>query len=190
MNEKQTIIFEADPRPVEVEYRIDSFRPNKVSDAFARAIPKDLQGLIVDDIGSGGGVLAIIEANRGAREVRSVEPADANYLLLCRNIKRNKVENIVRAYQGEFFDPISHLERADLISADVSGIPEIFARTLGWYPQGIPTGGEKGSEITCELLRRAPYNMKLDGKLYFPTANDLLDANEILQLARDHFEVV
>lgn len=76
---------------------------------------------------------------------------------------------------------------ADIIIADVSGIPEIFGRTMEWYPQGIPTGGSKGSEITCELLRRAPRYMKENSRLYFPTADDLLDADEILDVAHENF---
>ncbi|MDP2925393.1 MAG: hypothetical protein Q8N99_03410 [Nanoarchaeota archaeon] len=188
--ETEVIAFDIYPKKVDVEYRNDSFRPNRVSEAFLKAIPKNLDGLVVDDIGSGGGVIAIIEANRGALEVRAVEPADANYKLLVRNIERNVLQDRITAYQGVFFDPIAHLPRADLISADVSGIPEILSRALGWYPEGIPTGGPKGTEITCELLRRAPKFLKTDGKLYFPTANDLLDAEEILQVARDNFKVV
>jgi hypothetical protein len=172
---------------VHIEINPDSFRPNRVSEAFARAIPRDLSNLIVNDIGAGSGVLSIIEAKRGAREVRAVEPADANYALLCRNIIRNNVQGIVTPYQGFYFDPIENLPKADIISADVSGIPETCARALGWYPKGIPSGGAKGSEITLGLLPRAGRHMQQNGKLYFPTANDLLDADEIFTLARQHF---
>jgi hypothetical protein len=186
----EVIRFNAYPTDVEVEYRLDSFRPNRVSDSFANAMPKDLTNLVVDDIGSGGGILAIVSAKRNALEVRAVEPADANYQLLVNNIRKNGCEKVVIPYQGVYFDPIKQLPKADMISADVSGIPEIFARALGWYPEGIPTGGPKGSEITCELLRRAPYYIKEEGKLYFPTADDLLNADEILEVARDSFKYV
>ncbi len=186
----ELIQFSDDVLTLEVEYDSNSFRPNRVSKAFANAMPKDLTSLVVDDIGSGGGVLAIIEAKRGAREVRAVEPAPANFELLVRNIQRYGYGGIIRAYKGVFFDPLKYLAKADIISADVSGIPETFGRALGWYPEGIETGGEKGTEITCELLRRAPYYIKRNGRLYFPTANDLLDAEEILQVARENFGYV
>jgi hypothetical protein len=186
--DSEIITFDAYPRKAEVEYRMDSFRPNRVSEAFLEAIPKDLTGLIVDDIGSGGGVIAIVEGYRGAKEVRAVEPADANFSLLLKNIEKNNLQGIIKAYQGKYFDPIKDHTKADIISADVSGITDTFARALGWYPDGIPTGGDDGTEITCELLRRAPKYIKPDGRLYFPTANDLLDYNKILDIAKENFE--
>jgi hypothetical protein len=192
-NSSETIYlpFKAEPGiEIEVEYNIDAFRPNRVSEHFAKAIPVDLEGLIVDDIGSGGGVLAIIEARRGAREVRAVEPALTNYKLLLKNIQRNVNPGIIRPYNGVFFDPIWDLLPADIISADVSGIPETVARALGWYPEGVPTGGQKGSEVTCELLKRSPRYLKETGKIYFPTANDLLNANEIIEVARENYRCV
>jgi hypothetical protein len=186
----EVIKFKAYPEDIEVEYRSDSFRPNRVSEAFADAVDKDLSGLIVDDVGAGGGTIAIIEGKRNAKEVRAIEKAHPNYCLLEGNIKRNNLVGKVIPFEGAFFDPILTLPPADIITADVSGIPEIVGRALGWYPEGIPTGGDKGTEITCELLRRAPYHIKKNGKLYFPTADDLLDAEEILEIARKNFEVV
>jgi len=169
-----------------------SFRPNRVTQSFLDSLPKNLDGLVCDDIGSGTGVIAIIEAYRGARLVNAVEPASENYKLLNQNIARqnSNVNGRINTHQGEYFDPLQGSEKPDIITADVSGIPETFGRSLRWYPPGIATGGVKGSEITCELLRRAPYRIKEDGLLLFPTADDLLDSEEILEAARDNFESV
>jgi len=189
-SETEIIRFQTLNRKIEIEVNPKAFRPNRVSRAFIEALPKNLESYVIDDIGSGTGILALEAAYRGARKVRAVEPAKENYTLLVRNISRHNMENIITPYQNVYFNPIKEQEKADIIIADVSGIPDIFARALGWYPEGVPTGGDEGYEITCELLKRAPKYLKETGKLFFPIANDLLDENKILDAARQNFRNV
>ena len=183
----ETVSFKIDDSSVEIYACPNSFRPNRVSEAFISSLPEDLSGKVVYDIGAGSGVIAIAEALRNAKIVHAVEPAQTNYELLVANIKKLGLEDKIIPYQGKYFDPLGSVEYADVISADVSGIPDVFGRALGWYPQGVDTGGKEGYEITCELLKRAPEHIKDDGMLLFPTAKDLLDAEVILEAARNSF---
>lgn len=167
-----------------------SFRPNRVTENFLDALDLDLSGKVVYDIGSGTGVIALGEAYRDAKIVYAVEPSLANFELCKKNIENHGLEDKIIPLNCEYFSLLNEVPKADRISADVSGIPNKAGRGLGWYSNDVNPGGAKGSEITCELLIRAPNYLKKDGKLYFPTADDLLDANEILDIARDNFEVV
>jgi hypothetical protein len=186
----EIIRFNTGCKDVEMHTSPNSFRPNKVSEAFLKTLPQTLEGMMVYDIGSGGGIIAIGEAHRGAKEVHAVEPASANYNNLIKNVSMQRLDGVIIPHLGEYFYPLRDIEKADVITADVSGIPETFGRALGWYPQGINTGGSQGYEITCELLKRAPDHIKKNGVLFFPTANDLLDYNKILDIAKAGFNRV
>lgn len=186
----ETVPFTINGEKIEIYSSPNSFRPNRVSDGFVRGLPSNLTGKIAYDIGAGSGIISIAEAMKGSRIVYAVEPADANYELLLKNIRKLGLEKTIIPYQGKYFDPLTEVEKADIITADVSGIPDTFGRALDWYPEGIDTGGKEGYEITCELLRRAPRHIKPTGMLLFPTANDLLDYEKILEVARRSFSKV
>lgn len=185
--EYEVDLFDIGNRKVEICRSAKSFRPNRVTTAFIQGLPDSLEGKVVYDIGSGTGVIAIAEALRGAKVVHAVEPADVNYEILLKNCKDLGLEEKIITYNEEYFNPLNNVEKADVITADVSGIPKIFGRALGWYSDRVKTGGENGYEITCELLKRARDYMKSDAILLFPTADDLLDANKILEVAYENF---
>ena len=179
--------FNMDGMDVEMYTSSNSFRPNRVSVAFIQGLPENLEGKLTYDIGAGTGIISKGTISKNADIVHAVEPSESNYDILLRNIEEWKLEGRIIPHHGEYFNPLKGIEKADVITADVSGIPDIFGRALGWYPEGVNPGGEKGYEITCELLRRAKNHMKSGGILLFPTADDLLDANEILKVAYEHF---
>ena len=73
-------------------------------------------------------------------------------------------------YNGSLLEPIPPGTLADVLIADVSGIAEIPARILGWYPSSIPSGGTDGTDTTIQVLDQAVTYLAEGGRLYFPVA--------------------
>lgn len=162
------------------------FMPNATTRLFSKAIHID-SGDIVFDIGSGVGPLAIWAAKEPSSKVYAVEIVEEQCELLEKNIRENNVSDKVEFYQGRFFDPIPKEVKANVIIADVSGIAEGPARTLGWYPPSIPTGGQDGTGVIVPMLEQAGEYLLPEGRLYFPIAIGLSDDQKIMNIARKKF---
>ena len=193
MPEYETHILKLKDHPLKLD--VDPkrlFVPNATTIRFSRAIKEhsNLEGLIVFDIGTGVGPLAIWAGLERAREVHAVDPVAEHIKFADRNIRRYKLEKIIRTYQGEFFIPLNNGLKADVIIGDISGIPDEVAGKLGWYPSGIPAGGEDGTERITALLNQAPNVLEKKGVLYFPIAIDLSDQQKILDAAGKNFRKV
>ena len=166
------------------------FIPNATTTRFSRFVD-GLEGACVFDIGTGVGPLAIWAAKKGAREVHAVDPVEEQIELARRNIHLNCLDNIVHAYQGDLFSPLEgNGIKADIIIGDVSGIPDKAARALGWYPPGVPTGGEDGTDVIRALIERSPRFLAENGTLFFPMAIDMSDYGRIRETSRNCFESV
>ncbi len=166
------------------------FRPNQTTQLFVEAIEKtgiSLMDKTIFDIGSGVGPLAIWAALEPSKEVHAVEIVEEQYNLLRQNIEINNVGHKVHPYHGSFFDPIPVGIKANIITADCSGMAEKLARVTGWYPPKIPTGGEDGAERVISILERAGNYLAENGRLYFPIAVGFSDREKILDKARSRF---
>lgn len=189
-----TLCLRVTDPPLELEFDPELFQPNPTTVRFARGMRIE-PGDTVFDIGTGIGPLAITAALAGAERVVAVDPVPGHVRLARRNIARHEVGDRVEVYEGRFFEPFEDepaLEalKADVIVGDVSGIAEVAARALGWYPPDVPTGGPDGTEMIRKLLAVAPEYLKPGGRLYFPVAVDLSDHARIDREARRHFEHV
>lgn len=185
-----TMIVESrvtDP-PLELVTTPEAFRPNPVTVRFARAV-RIKPGDVVFDLGTGIGPLAIKAALDGASVVHAVDPVEMHCALARLNAERHGVADRVVVHHGEFFEPLESSlgdgssMKADVIIGDVSGIADGVARGLGWYSEQVPTGGPDGADPIVALLHQAPRFLKPGGTLYFPVANDLSDADRILETA-------
>ena len=112
---------------------------------FSRSVEIE-PGSLVFDIGTGVGPLAIMAALAGADRVIAVDPVPLHCELARRNAVKYEVADRVTVYQGSYFEPFELEDdlrglRANVIIADVSGIPTRIAHALGWYPADVPTGG-------------------------------------------------
>ena len=166
------------------------FRPNQTTQLFVEAIEKAGISLVekkVFDIGSGVGPLAIWAALEPSKSVDAVEIVPEQCELLRRNVDYNKVNGKLNIYNGSFFDPIPEGVRADIITADCSGMAEKLARVTGWYPPKIPTGGEDGAERITTVIERAGHYLTQNGRLYFPIAVGFSNRERILDIARTRF---
>lgn len=171
-----------------------AFRPNPTTVRFARTVRVE-QGDVVFDIGTGIGPLAIKAALDGARHVYAVDPVPMHCELARMNVAKYGLQDKVSVHEGNFFepfdtDPALKGVKADVIIGDVSGIADPVARALGWYSDEVPTGGEDGTDVIIELLRRAKKYLNPGGSMYFPIAVDLSDSGKIIDAAQSLFATV
>ena len=81
--------------------------------------------------------------------------------------------------------------RADVVIGDVSGIATPVSYALNWYSTKVPTGGDDGTEVICEFLKRASRGpVKPNVRVYFPVAVDLSDKDKILDTVSKNFNKV
>lgn len=75
------------------------------------------------DIGCGSGILSIVAAKLGAKKVVGIDIDPVCVEVSNENIKLNKVDHIVKAYQGDLFEVVD--EKVDLIVSNI--IAEMIA---------------------------------------------------------------
>lgn len=186
-----TIDIRVTDPPLELFITEKAFRPNPTTVRFARTMHV-AQGDFVFDIGTGVGPLAIKAALSGAERVYGVDPVPMHCELARMNVVKYGLQGKVSIYEGCFFDPFDREPdmqgvKADVIIGDVSGIAEPVARALGWYSDEVPTGGEDGTEVIIDLLRRSVAYLAPGGAIYFPIAVDLSDSGKIIDAVRSVF---
>lgn len=115
----------------------------------------DVNGLRVADIGTGSGVLSVICALRGAKEVIATDISEKAIRNANMNVQNNKVTNKVRVIKTDLFNGIEG--RFDIINANLPILDEV------WDAQGIQV------ESTLErFLKQAKSFLTPKGKIYLP----------------------
>jgi methylase of polypeptide subunit release factors len=168
--------------PMSLELSPNTFAPTTISLVVAESM-RIAPGDVVIDVGCGSGIQGIIAAKLGASHVHSVDFSPDVVAVGAGNAASNDVADQMTFYQGDVFAPIPEDVEADVIIGDVSGIPDEFAATSGWFPSKIG-GGPHGSELPIRMLREAKPRLKPNGLLLLPTGT-LQDEAAILEVARD-----
>ena len=181
--------------PLELVGEEGSFCPNPVTVRFARCLDIHFNDTVFD-IGTGIGPLAIYAALNTSGRVYGVDPVEMHVRCARMNVERYGLEDRVSVYKGKYFEPFEQEEelkdvRADVVIGDVSGIATPVSYALNWYSTKVPTGGDDGTEVICEFLKRASRGpVKPDVRVYFPVAVDLSDKDKILDAVSKNFNKV
>lgn len=86
---------------------------------LSRLLDMDLTGLTVTDMGTGSGILAILAAMRGAKEVTGIEIDEAAYVNAIENLGLNGVTDRVKVIHGDA-SALSDAPAADLLLANIN----------------------------------------------------------------------
>lgn len=153
----------------------------------SRVIAESLEippGATVVDVGCGSGLLSFVAAGLGAGRVVGCDISPAAVACAKSNAATLGVTHRVEFRVGDLLEAVGDLD-ADVVIADVSGIPDGLARVSGWFPDGRG-GGPSGAELPVRLIAQAPDRLRSSGRLYLPTAS--LQAEEpVLAAAREAF---
>ncbi|MEK6825172.1 MAG: methyltransferase [Nanoarchaeota archaeon] len=188
--EKKFKFLQVNGSPLSIYVSDELFMPNQTTAAVAEAVtlhPEE-RGI---EIGAGIGPISILLASRSELgHLYTVEYVEKQLNLARRNIAKYGLEGKITPYQGNIFDPIrqNHPEiQVDFIVSDISGMAEVPARALDWYPSAIPTGGIDGADKVISLIEQASQFLKPTGRLYFPVVVNFSDGDKILTVAKKHF---
>lgn len=141
-------------------------------------------GETVLDAGCGSGVLSFVAAKLGAGRVIGCDVSQAAVDCATKNAEELGLADTTEFRQGSLFEPV-HDVRADVVIADISGVPDAIAQASGWFPGGRG-GGPTGAELPVAMLDDIGRHVAPTGRVYLPTAS-LQDESAVLRAAKRVF---
>jgi SAM-dependent methyltransferase len=159
------------------------FVPSSTSKVLAEALRVE-PGDVVVDAGCGSGVLSLVAARLGAGRVIGTDASAAAVACAAANARRLGLDDVAEFRVGNLMEPAADT-LADVVIADVSGIPDAVAVVTGWFPDG-KGGGRTGAELPVQLLAQVADHVKRGARVYLPTGTIQDDAT-ILAAAHQVF---
>jgi len=159
--------------PFEVVVDPGVFVPSSTSKVLAEALRVE-PGDIVADAGCGCGVLSLVAAKLGAAKVIGTDFSAAAIACSTANAARLGLSDVAEFRTGHLLRPLGDT-RANVVIADVSGIPDVIAQVTGWFPDG-KGGGRTGAELPVEMLGEVANYLVPGGRVYLPTGTIQDDA--------------
>jgi release factor glutamine methyltransferase len=141
-------------------------------------------GEVIIDVGSGSGILGIVAARIGAGRVYGSDVMPEAAACATENARLLGVADRTDFRTGDLLKPLADVE-ADVVIADVSGIPDALAEVTGWFPGGH-AGGPTGAEVPIAMLEEIPEHLKPGGRVFLP-AGTIQDERRVLETARRIF---
>jgi methylase of polypeptide subunit release factors len=183
MGEDQQYTWKGPGGPFSVTVADGVFAPSSTSRVLGEAM-EVRPGDTVLDTGCGCGVLSFAAARLGAGRVIGSDLSPEAVKCATRNAKGLGLDDVTEFRTGPLFEPVRDV-RADVIIADVSGIPDAVAKVTGWFPDGHG-GGPTGAELPVEMLTEIGDHLTPSGRVYLPTAS-IQDEDAVLAAARRVF---
>lgn len=169
--------------PIELLIDPGVFVPSSTSKVLAEALRVN-PGETVVDAGCGCGVLSLVAAKLGAGKVIGTDFSEAAVKCATANAERLGLSDVAEFRAGDLLTPVDGV-RADVLIADVSGIPDAVAEVTGWFPDG-KGGGRTGAELPVAMLAQAAAHLRPGGRVYLPTGT-IQDDAAILAAAHEVF---
>lgn len=163
------------------------FIPTTTSETIASLI-KVRPGETAIDLGCGSGLFSILMAKMDAGRVYALDLLPEACDLTRLNAEKNTLSDRIDCRQGFLFQPLGDIT-ADLIVNDVSGVAEEIARSSGWFPETVPTGGLDGTDMVVEMFSTVRKHLNPDGRLLFPVLS-LSNEKRILNAAQAAFREI
>jgi SAM-dependent methyltransferase len=183
MNESKSYTWKGAGGPFDLAIDAGVFTPSSTSRVLGDAMSVR-RGDTVIDAGCGSGVLSFVAARLGAERVIGTDVSPAAVACATGNAKQLGLSDVTEFRCGSLFEPVSEI-RADVVIADVSGIPDVVAQATGWFPDGHG-GGPTGAELPVAMLDRIIDHMAPGGLAYLPTGS-LQNESVVLKAARRVF---
>jgi release factor glutamine methyltransferase len=143
------------------------------------------EGLLIADIGTGSGCIAIALAKElPAARFYATDISDAALEVACRNAKHHAVADRIHFAEANLIDPCGDFHSPLIFDLVVSNPPYIGQREAASLPREVREhepgvallGGEEGYEMYINLIGQAAANLKSGGILVLELGHDSLDA--------------
>lgn len=159
------------------------FTPSRTSLILSDAL-EIRPGDTVLDVGCGCGVLGFVAARLGAATVVGCDASAAAVQCARANARELGLADVTEFRAGSLLEPVTDV-RADIVIADVSGVPDAVARAAGWFPDGRG-GGPTGSELPVAMLEQLAGHLAGTSRVYLPTGT-IQAQDRVLEAARRVF---
>jgi SAM-dependent methyltransferase len=169
----RTVTWRGVAGPFDVVVDPGVFVPSSTSKVLAEALRVD-PGDIVVDAGCGCGVLSLVAAKLGAAKVIGTDLSAAAIACSAANADRLGLSDVAEFRAGNLLAPLGDT-KANVVIADVSGIPDVIAQVTGWFPDG-KGGGRTGAELPVLMLAEVADYLVPGGRVYLPTGTIQDDA--------------
>jgi methylase of polypeptide subunit release factors len=169
--------------PFTVAVAAGVFMPSSTTRILGNAM-RIAAGDTVLDAGCGCGVLGLAAARLGAGRVIGCDVSPAAVECATDNARRLGLTGVTEFRHGPLFEPVPDV-RADVIIADISGVPDAVAQASGWFPDGHG-GGPTGAELPVAMLTDIKDRLTPGGRVYLPTGT-LQDEPAVLRAAKRVF---
>jgi release factor glutamine methyltransferase len=136
------------------------------------------------DAGCGCGVLGLAAARLGAGRVIGCDVSPDAVACATSNAQRLGLAEVAEFRRGSLLEPVADV-RADVVIADISGVPNAVAEATGWFPDGHG-GGPTGAELPVAMLSSIHDHLAPGGRVFLPTGT-LQDEPAVLQAAERVF---
>ena len=94
-------------------------------------------GMTVFDVGTGSGILSIISAKLGAKNIQAVDYDDSVLKIVEENLEQNNVQDIISVAQSDLMQNVHG--KAELVIANI--IADIIIRLFGQLDEHLEQGG-------------------------------------------------
>lgn len=183
MDEDRSYTWTGVGGPFTVTVNAGVFAPSSTSRILGDAM-SIRAGDTVLDAGCGCGVLSFVATRLGAGHVVGCDLSPSAVDCARLNAERLGVTEVNEFRCGSLFEPVPDV-RADVVIADISGIPDAVASASGWFPDGRG-GGPTGAELPIAMLAGIKDHLLPGGRVYLPTAT-LQDESAVLAAAKRVF---
>lgn len=150
---------------------------------FVDKRPKGQKSML--SLGCGKGTIEIASVKSGADYAVGVDKNREAIAYARSNAELNGISGRCTFVTGDMYEPVNG-ETFDAIIHDASSMARGVAKLTPWYPDGIDSGGELGTETSIKAIEGADRHLKENGFFYFPRIT-LADYKAIAALAKKRF---
>lgn len=160
-----------------------------VETAIEELQPRKPSPLLIADIGTGSGVIAICLAKAlPSANVIGIDSSEKALEIARKNSLLHAVSDRCQFYSGNLFEPLK--EKVDLIISNPPYIPsneieKLQPEVRDWEPRQALEGGKDGLDCIRQIITKAPEYLKPGGKILLEFGID--QSERIKQLAEENF---